>query len=166
MQIKEEKIKVDPLGREKTPPMLRNQVSRLCMSAAQRAHGDDGSHVQHSCRIILMRLARQDGSTQSELAAAGKMSAPSISAVLRTMESDGLVERRSDPEDQRVTRVYLTEAGRAAEEKNYQVIRHVDSIAMDGISSSDQEAFCRILLKMRDNLIKELEGKNEAEEIS
>ncbi len=166
MQKKGEKINGDPLGREKTPPMLLNEVSRLCMSTAQRAHGDDGSRVQHSCRIILMRLARQDGATQSELAAAGKMSAPSISAVLRSMEAEGLVERRSDPEDQRVTRVYLTDGGREAEEKNYQVIRRVDSIAMEGISTADQEAFCRVLLKMRENLIKERERKNEAEEIS
>ena len=154
------------LGREKTPPMLLNEVSRLCMSTAQRAHGDDGSRVQLSCRIILMRLARQDGATQSELASAGKLSAPSISAVLRSMESDGLVERRSDPDDQRITRVYITDAGRRAEEKNFQVIRRVDSIAMHGISDEDQEVFCRVLIKMRENLIKELEGKNEAEEIS
>ena len=164
-ETKEKKI-TDPLGREKTPPMLLNEVSRLCMAAAQRSHGDDGSRVQHSCRIILMRLARQDGATQSELAAAGKMSAPSISAVLRTMESEGLVERRSDPDDQRITRVYLTDAGRSAEEKNYQVIRRVDGIAMEGIPEADQESFCLIQLKMRENLIKELEIKNETEEIS
>ena len=55
-------------GREKTPPMLLNEVSRLCMSVVHKAHEDNRSGSQHSARIILARLAKQDGLTQAELA--------------------------------------------------------------------------------------------------
>lgn len=149
--------------REKTPPMLLNEVSRLCMSVVHKAHDGEQSCVQHSARIILVRLSRQDGLTQAELVKASKMTAPSISATLKNMEADGLIVRRKDEDDQRITRVYLTELGRATEEKNYEIIRTVDRLAMEGISEEEQAAFVEVLLKIRDNLTKELKFKNETE---
>ena len=150
-------------GREKTPPMLLNEVSRLCMSVVHKAHEDDRSGSQHSARIILARLAKQDGLTQAELVLASKMTPPSISATLKSLEAEGLIVRQKDEEDQRAVRVYLTELGRIAEEKNFQIIREVDRLAMDGISESEQATFVDVLLKMRCNLIKELNYKNETE---
>ena len=151
------------LQREKTPPMLLNEVSRLCMSVANKAHGEDQSHVQHSCRIILARLARADGINQAELVRVSRMTPPSISAALKNMESEGLIFREKDKDDQRITRVYLTEEGRQIEENNYRIIREVDRLAMEGIAEEEQRAFVDVLLKMRENLTKELNFKNEAE---
>ena len=150
-------------GREKTPPMLLNEVSRLCMSVAHKAHGENQSRVQHSARIILARLSRQDGLTQAELVCVSKMTPPSISATLKNMEADGLIVRRKDEDDQRVTRVYLTELGKITEEKNFEIMRAVDRLAMEGISEEEQAAFVDVLYKMRGNLIKELNLKNEIE---
>ena len=147
--------------REKTPPMLLNEVSRLCMATAGRMHGEQ-SRVQHSARIILVRLTKEDGQTQAELVRASKMTPPSISATLKNMEAEGLIMRKKDEADQRITRVYLTDLGRAAEEKNYQIIRQVDALAMEGITESEQKALVEVLLKMRDNLTRELRNKNEA----
>ena len=150
-------------GREKTPPMLLNEVSRLCMSVVHKAHEDNRSGSQHSARIILARLAKQDGLTQAELVSVSRMTAPSISATLKNMEADGLIVRRRDEEDQRAVRVYLTELGRMTEEKNFQIIREVDRLAMEGISKEEQETFVKVLIKMRGNLIEELNYKNEIE---
>ena len=151
------------LQREKTPPMLLNEVSRLCMSVANRAHGEDQTRVQHSARIILVRLSKRDGQTQAELVRASKMTPPSISTMLKNMEAEGLIIRKKDEEDQRITRVYLTDLGRATEEKNFEVIRRVDALAMEGISEDEQRSLVEVLLKMRENLTRELNIKNETE---
>lgn len=151
------------LQREKTPPMLLNEVSRLCMAVANRAHGEDQTRVQHSARIILVRLSKRDGQTQAELVRASKMTPPSISTMLKNMEAEGLIIRKKDEDDQRITRVYLTDLGRATEEKNFEVIRRVDALAMSGISEDEQRALVEMLLKMRENLTRELNIKNEAE---
>ena len=150
-------------GREKTPPMLLNEVSRLCMSVVHKAHEDSRSGSQHSARIILARLAKCDGLTQAELVSVSKMTAPSISATLKNMEADGLIVRRRDEEDQRAVRVYLTELGKMTDEKNFEIIRSVDRLAMEGISEKEQEIFVEVLLKMRCNLMEELNYKNEIE---
>ena len=149
--------------REKTPPMLLNEVSRLCMAVANRAHGEDQARMKHSERIILVRLSKKDGQTQAELVRASKMTPPSISATLKIMESEGLIVRKKDEDDQRITRVYLTDIGRLTEEKNFEVIKRVDGLAMEGISGEEQAALVSVLLKMRDNLTRELNIKNEIE---
>jgi DNA-binding MarR family transcriptional regulator len=143
--------------------MLLNEVSRLCMAVANRAHGEDQARMKHSERIILVRLSKKDGQTQAELVRASKMTPPSISATLKIMESEGLIVRKKDEDDQRITRVYLTDIGRLTEEKNFEVIKRVDGLAMEGISGEEQAALVSVLLKMRDNLTRELNIKNEIE---
>ena len=161
MTLEKNEIGIKVGAREKTPPMLLNEVSRLIMATANKKNGDGQTRVQHSCRIILARLARTDGLTQAELVCASKMTAPSISATLKNMEAEGLIVRKKDDDDQRATRVYLTEQGRAAEEKNFRVIAEVDKLAMAGISESEQEEFVKTLAKMRENLIRELNLSDE-----
>ena len=148
----------------RTPPMVLNEVSRLCMTLLHQMSGEDphGSK-QHSRRLILMKLSRDDGITQCELVKASKMTAPTISVTLKSLEQDGLVERRGDPEDMRATRVYLTEKGREVDRKNRERVRLVDEIMMRGLTETEQEELMDLLLKMRENLIEELKEKNEAD---
>ncbi|NUS95507.1 MAG: MarR family transcriptional regulator [Nocardia sp.] len=49
----------------------------------------------------------------TDLAAVEGVTQPAITALVRVMEESGLVERRSDASDKRVTLVGLTEAGAA-----------------------------------------------------
>ena len=148
----------------KTPPMVLNEVSRLCMTLLHRMSGEDPHGTkQHSKRLILMKLSRDDGITQCELAVASKMTAATISVALKSLESEGLVERRGDKDDMRATRVYLTEKGREAERKNLERIKCVDGIMMNGLSEAEQDALMTVLLKIRKNLLEELKEKNEAD---
>ena len=147
---------------QRTPPMVLNEVSRLCMTLLHQMSGEDaGGGKQHSRRLILMKLARGDGITQGELVAASKMTAATISVALKSLESEGLVERRGDEDDLRVIRVYLTEKGREVDEKNKERVRCVDSIMMRGLSKTEQDDLMTLLMKMRENLLKELSEKNE-----
>ena len=47
-----------------------------------------------------------------ELAARSHLAKQTMTTMVRAVESAGFVERRSDPEDARATRVYLTRGGR------------------------------------------------------
>ena len=148
----------------KTPPMVLNEVSRLCMTLLHQMSGEDPhSSKQHSRRLILMKLAREDGITQCELVKDSKMTAPTISVTLKSLEQEGLVERRGDEEDMRATRVYLTEKGREVDRKNRERVRCVDGIMMRGLSESEQEGLMSLLLRIRENLIEELKVNNEAD---
>jgi DNA-binding MarR family transcriptional regulator len=49
--------------------------------------------------------------TQSELSDALNRSPSTITKMVQRMEKAGFVERRDDPQDERISRVYLTEGG-------------------------------------------------------
>ena len=144
--------------------MVLNEVSRLCMTLLHKMSGDDPhSSKQHSKRLILMKLSREDGITQCELVKDSHMTPPTISVALKTLEQEGLVERCGDEDDMRATRVYLTEKGRETDRKNRETIKQVDEIMLRGLSDEEKESLMGLLMKMRENLTKELSEKNEAD---
>ena len=149
-----------------TPPMLINEVSRMFFRIVKQKDGESekrATREQHSARIMLMHLARHDGSIQSELVKVTRMKAPTISVALRNMENEGLVTRVADENDQRFTHVYITDKGRRVHEENLSRLKAVDSVMMEGITEEEASAMVATLLKMRENLVKELGNFNEAD---
>jgi DNA-binding MarR family transcriptional regulator len=61
---------------------------------------------------VLLALERDGPQTQRRLAVACELSPPTITQVVRKLESAGLVARRPKPNDARATLVELTESGR------------------------------------------------------
>ena len=149
-----------------TPPMLINEVSRMFFRIVKQRGGETDkrpTREQHSARIMLMHLARNEGATQSELVKVTRMKAPTISVALRNMENEGLVTRVADEEDQRVTHVYITEKGRRVDEENLSRLQGVAAVMMKDVSEDEASAMMATLFKMRENLAKELGVKNEAD---
>jgi MarR family transcriptional regulator, organic hydroperoxide resistance regulator len=66
--------------------------------------------------LLLMRLLERDGQTQSELLAAVGLDHSTVSKSLRRMQEAGLLTREPAEHDRRVTRVSLTDGGRAMRE--------------------------------------------------
>ncbi|WP_010612088.1 MarR family winged helix-turn-helix transcriptional regulator, partial [Halococcus hamelinensis] len=56
--------------------------------------------------VLLYLLWKEDGLSQKELAARLEVKPQAISKMLDRMVSEGVVERRSDPNDSRISRVY------------------------------------------------------------
>ena len=69
-----------------------------------------GLHV--SQELVLFVLWREDGLSQSELAARLRVELPTLTKAVQHMERAGLLIRQSDEKDTRISRVYLTEQGR------------------------------------------------------
>jgi DNA-binding MarR family transcriptional regulator len=63
-----------------------------------------------------------------------------------------LVERRRDAEDERVSRVYLTEAGRGIRSKVEETFRDFEAQAFAGLSEEEMTALHELLLKVQKNL--------------
>lgn len=101
---------------------------------------------------VLFHLHDQDGLSHSELSHRLQVSAATITKMIQRMEKAGLVQRRSDPNDQRVSRVYLTEAGRAIRAEVMQRHRMIEAEAFAGFSPEDEATMRRLLSQMRENL--------------
>ena len=74
--------------------------------------------IFHAQLLYLRLIARDEGLTHSQLAQRMGVERASVSTAVQRMEKAGLLERRSDPRDQRLSRIYLTERGRRMNEES------------------------------------------------
>jgi DNA-binding MarR family transcriptional regulator len=108
---------------------------------------------------MLFALWEQEGLTHSELATRLRVQPATITKMIRRMERAGFVERRSDPEDQRVSRVHLTDAGRSIRDRVEQVWRALEEEIFGGFSVEERDALRRLFIQMRGNLERVVDGK-------
>lgn len=101
---------------------------------------------------VLFALWQKDGCTQTELSQHIKLTPPTITATLKRMERGGWIERRSDPEDSRVSRVYLTEKGKGIRASVDSKLKQLDAEAFKGFTDMEKALLRRIFLQMEENL--------------
>lgn len=111
--------------------------------------GDALHPAQAGC---LQALSHHDGMSQSDLAATLHVSRPTVTVMLQRMESAGMVERRADDNDSRVTRVYLTEDGRAMASRMHEVIAEVLRLSVGVLTPDERMELTRLLKKMNDGV--------------
>jgi DNA-binding MarR family transcriptional regulator len=90
------------------PERLRLVVTRLARRLRQQAEAP----ISPTQSAALATVDRRGPLTLGELAEIERVQPPTITAAVRRLEEQGLVERHQDPEDRRVARVQVTRAGR------------------------------------------------------
>jgi DNA-binding MarR family transcriptional regulator len=131
---------------------LLAQVSRLHHSRARTLLKDIGLYRgQHH---VLRLLWEKEGRTHSELAEGLRVSPATVSKMIRRMKEAGFVQPRHDSADQRLSRVYLTEAGRDIREDVQEVWRTLEEETFDGLDSDERGVLRQFLLRLHDNLLR------------
>lgn len=125
------------------------QASRNELYRAFRAAGHELTPEQWAA---LIRLWEEDGCTQAELSDATFRDAPTMSRIVVGMEARGLVERRADPADGRVRRVFLTPEARRLERVLVPVVQDLVGRMLAGVPARDLQVTRATLARMFDNL--------------
>lgn len=102
---------------------------------------------------VLRALWEQEGLTQTDLAERLKITPATMTKMLQRMEKTGFIYRKPDPEDQRISRVYLTEAGRAIQKTVEDIWRTTDAETFANFTMEERVLLRRFLLQIRDNLL-------------
>lgn len=100
----------------------------------------------------LCQLWKDDGITQSQLCDRMGCEPPTVSNMLRKLEEYGLIERKQDVSDARISRVFLTEQGRELEQPVLDIWRKHQDKLLDGIDTEERLLLRRLLRHMDDNL--------------
>ena len=82
---------------------------------------------------------------QKDLLEVIQVEEPTMAALLKRMERDGLIERKLDPSDARAQLIGLTMRARSVLENARAQMSLVVEHALNGISASDQETLVRTL---------------------
>ena len=133
-----------------TPLMLCNEISKMFKNTIRNSVEDQ--RIQGSYREIIFHLAHEDARTQLELARLTHLKPPTVSVALGKLEDEGYVIRKADALDARCTRVYLTDKGKAIDEKSHKVIEHLDSKALCGFSEDEIRQLMVLLFRVRENI--------------
>jgi DNA-binding MarR family transcriptional regulator len=105
--------------------------------------------------MILYSLRTQEGMAQSELAGCMHVKAATITNTLKRLERAGLIERRQDSSDQRISRVYLTPAGQAIVDQMDQIWLELEEIGFGCLDHHERELLRHLLFKVYSHLTKE-----------
>lgn len=102
--------------------------------------------------LLLFQLWEEEGLTHGDLAERLDVEPPAITKMLKRMEAAGWVERRQDASDARVSRVYLTEQGRALEHSVQEIWQHAEARMLEDFPAEEKMLLRRMLRSVRDNL--------------
>ena len=101
---------------------------------------------------VLRELWEQEGLPQNELADRLHIAPATLTKMLQRMEKTGFLQRMADPTDQRVSLVYLTDAGRAVQTRVEMVWKQMEAETFAGLSHEDALVLHRCLLQIVGNL--------------
>ena len=90
--------------------------------------------------------------THSDMATHLQVTPATITKMMRRMEKAGFVQRKADQTDKRVSRVYLTEAGRAIQVQMASALQTLETETLTGFSPQERALLHRSLLRVRENL--------------
>ncbi|MFP4346439.1 MAG: MarR family winged helix-turn-helix transcriptional regulator [Anaerolineales bacterium] len=128
-------------------------LAAVCRQIRREAHAHfEGLGLHRGQNFILRILWEEEGLSQSELADRLGLSPATITNALQNMEKADLVRREQDAEDQRISRVYLTETGQAIRSRAEVLWQALEDRAFGGLSAEEHAQLHTLLLRVRDNL--------------
>ena len=96
---------------EKSIQRLIMEISRMYMEKRFGKLKSLGIHPRQM--PILAVLWKEDGCSQKELASQLGVKPPTVTVSIQRLEKIGIIVRKQDEKDQRISRIYLTEEGKA-----------------------------------------------------
>jgi len=101
-------------------------------------------------------IGSHDGIPQRDLARRLHVARPTITVMLHKMEAAGLIARRPDEKDQRLTRIYLTDAGRCLQDEMNSTLADFISASFSKMPADDLTDFERLLSSLCSIIDREL----------
>lgn len=101
---------------------------------------------------VLQYLLEEDGKNIGDIARAIAVRPPVLSRVIDQMEERALAERRIDPDDNRLTRVYLTAVGRSKYAQAWPAAHRLIEYALEVLKPDERQALGKYLKKIGDHV--------------
>lgn len=98
--------------------------------------------------FVMTELWKAGGKTQSELAAALGVAAPTVSKMVKSLAERGFVVSERDAADSRVTRIRLTEAGLAVREPVARIWTEAESAAFGELTETERLILSQLVAKI------------------
>ncbi|GAA0711205.1 hypothetical protein GCM10009430_00480 [Aquimarina litoralis] len=115
----------------------------------QKAFGENGLDLSKEQWSVLKRLNVNDGQSQNDLAFITHRDKTSMTRLVNTMESKDLVVRKSDENDRRVNRIFLTDYGKEVIEKVTPIMYDLIPAVQESLTEEEIENLINTLKKVK-----------------
>jgi len=102
---------------------------------------------------VINTLTTQDGITQREIADKLGLDSSSLIPLIDRLETKALVERKPNPSDRRINRLYLTKKAEALLDPMHSCILSIRKILTKGIHEDQLEITEQVLERINENLV-------------
>ncbi len=112
-------------------------------------------HALGLCRgqpPVLFALHKKDGMSNSELAEFLEITPATLTNKVKRMEKAGLVIRQRDEDDERVSRIYLTDKSRSFMDRLHKSMIEMESAMLKGFSDSEIQRIKADIRKILENI--------------
>jgi DNA-binding MarR family transcriptional regulator len=117
--------------------------ARVQEAAARMVKEQVGLTLPHFDVLLTLRMG--EGISQQDVSDRLLVTKGNICVIMQKLEAAGLIERRSDPTDQRFLRLYLTDAGRRVLAKVYPEHRALTTQIFSGLTQAEQKTLHELL---------------------
>jgi len=129
---------------------LSADISRLMRTEFDRQVSALG--VTRAQWMVLARLARRPGCSQTELADMMEMERATAGRLVDRLEENGLVRRKPDPTDRRVRRVFPTELATGQQAQMRAVADAIVDDALSDLNAEQRETLMTLMESVRARL--------------
>jgi DNA-binding MarR family transcriptional regulator len=102
--------------------------------------------------VLLVILAEQDGLTHSAIAEKLRISPSAATKVIKRLEKLSYLRRQPDPADERLSRVFLQDEGRAVIDQIQAAFGMINRVMMEGVTPEEQGQLRDLLGRVQANL--------------
>ena len=133
-----------------------SDVARLLRTAFDRRVRRLG--ITRAQWLVLTRLHRHPGASQSELADMMEVERASAGRMIDRLEAKGWVERRARRDDRRVKCVYLTPEAERVHRRIWRVAEATVDDALASLSTREGAQLMRLLMRVKKDLVAVVDG--------
>lgn len=101
---------------------------------------------------LIVILYGNEGITQKELCKKLSVTPATMTKMVNRMEKSGFIIKRTDSEDLRVSRIYLTDKAREIKQDIFNLFEEFETECFKGLSEEEKDTFKKVLVKVLKNL--------------
>jgi DNA-binding MarR family transcriptional regulator len=121
-------------------------ISRLYNEQASK-HGSTAS-----IGFILLNIDKQGGTPSTHIGPSLGLEPTSLSRILKSMEENGLIEKRPDENDKRISRIFLTDKGKILRKQAKEVVLEFNNAIRAQIPDSKLIQFFEVISEIKNIL--------------
>jgi MarR family transcriptional regulator for hemolysin len=152
-----------------TPQPVKREIAFTIMDVARllKTYADQRARqfgISRAQWAVLIRIDRNEGLKQSELAELLDLQPISLTRLLDRLADNGLIERRADPNDRRANRLYLMPAAKPLLGRLSELGADMMETVLAGLDVKTIERMLKQLVTLKDNLRRAIGANAQSQE--